>query len=405
MAEEQPRRGWRTRSKKAAIDLAVIFFSFLFAALLAEGAVRLVAPQQLIVGRPDIWAPDDSLGYIPRTNVDAEVNTGERTVRYITDDKGFRARAAGPRRRGDVNVLLIGDSFMQAFQVGYDSTLGAIIERRLTDSLGRSVAVWNAGASGWDPDQYLIRIRQLLALDAYDALIVAVYVDNDIIPNRRERIAAQTPTEKHEFSFPRRLSRDAIVNSILYPLNDALESHSHLFQLIKNGSQTILLRLGLAAVDFPVVVQKREAAAARWNVTASICADIAAVGARYNVPVLFGVIPAPYQVDSAAFDYYVRGFKIEKSEVDIDQPQRLLVSALRARGLNVVDALPAFRAAQRPDHQLFGSRDRHFTPAGHQLMSNQLMAPLAGLILSRTIQPSGTATQPQSGGKAPRVRR
>ncbi|TMB87452.1 MAG: hypothetical protein E6J45_12480, partial [Chloroflexi bacterium] len=69
--------------------------STMAALLLGEVAVRIVAPQQLIILRPDIWMPVDSVGWTFRPLVRSTINTGERTVHVVTDSQGFRVSAGG----------------------------------------------------------------------------------------------------------------------------------------------------------------------------------------------------------------------------------------------------------------------------------------------------------------------
>lgn len=68
----------------------------------AELAVRLVAPRQLIMVRPDIWQAVDSLGWRHAGNLDTELNTGERTVAFVTDQEGFRVGREGRREATSV---------------------------------------------------------------------------------------------------------------------------------------------------------------------------------------------------------------------------------------------------------------------------------------------------------------
>jgi hypothetical protein len=81
-----------------------------------------------------------------------------------------------------------------------------------------------------------------------------------------------------------------------------------------------------------------------------------------------------------AFYQYVKGFGIAVDAVDIDQPNRRLSQELGARELEVMDALPSFRAAAREGARLYGSVDTHLSPAGHALLA-ELVSPRAALLL------------------------
>lgn len=66
--------------------------------LLAEGIVRLVLPQALILRRPDVWYPVAGLGWDRSPNLDTTVNFGGAgPVRLITDNEGNRIGRNGRR--------------------------------------------------------------------------------------------------------------------------------------------------------------------------------------------------------------------------------------------------------------------------------------------------------------------
>jgi hypothetical protein len=125
---------------------------------------------------------------------------------------------------------------------------------------------------------------------------------------------------------------------------------------------------------------RREADSPRWTVTADICRDIAELARQHGAPTLFVLIPTSFQVDSSEFWTYVQGFSIDPATVDLEQPNRLLGRELRARRLEVFDALPAFKEAQRAGVRLYGRVDRHFSPAGHELLERLIEPVVAGYL-------------------------
>src|SRR5687767_14867266 len=96
-----------SRWPRIGANVVLLISSLCVAAGLAEVGVRVTAPQQLISLRPDLWQPADTVGWLRRPNVSAHINTGERTVRLITDRDGFRVGEHG--RRSGTPVLLLGD--------------------------------------------------------------------------------------------------------------------------------------------------------------------------------------------------------------------------------------------------------------------------------------------------------
>jgi hypothetical protein len=378
VAATAPRRG---RLRAIAANLALLGLALLVALLVGEFTVRLVAPQQLIQIRPDIWQPIDSLGWVNRPNVRTTINTGERAVRLFTDADGLRVGPEG-RRDAPTRVLLIGDSFVQALQVDYEQTFGALLEAGLTARLGRPVAAWNAGVDGWDPPQYLVRARQLLDRYRFDLLVVAIYLGNDVVVRRNEALPPRQPAERHSLRLPRRLAWSQIVRGMLYPINDELETRSHLFVLAKNGLRGLLLPAGLTAEEFPFGLRRSEASSPRWEVTTGICVDLATAAASRGVPALFVLIPEPYAVNPVSPEEISRAFRVDTSEIDLDQASRILGRALAQRSLATLQVLDSFRLAHAGGIGLFGRVDRHLTPEGHQLLA-RLVEPAAAAALEQ----------------------
>ena len=373
MASEDQPAGPRSRLAGCLLTAGLVGGSVIVALFLAELLVRLVAPQQLIVIRPGVWQPADSVGYVFRSNLDTEINTGERTVALLTDDRGFRVGAGG-RRPGDRQILLIGDSFLAALQVPYEQSLAGLMEADLPGQVGASVAVWNGGVSGWGSSDYFYRANSLVAEMQFDVLLVAIFVGNDAIDRLFPPRAPVVPRVVSRFRWPRRFTPSSLVEAWLRPINDKLETSSHLFILLRKRMKTVLMMVGLAPEYFPVEYRRAEADSPRWAATAQIAARIDSVAAFHGTATVFVLIPAEFQVDQVAYAQYLRAFDIDSATVDLDQPSRRLAEEFEARGLEVVDVLDEFRAAHDGGTALFGLIDRHLTPNGHRLLW-QLVAP------------------------------
>ena len=200
--------------------------------LLCELLVRLVIPQQLIIERPDVWYPVPGLGWQKRADVDTTINSGERTVRIRTDRYGFRIGQAG-RSPAEFNVLLLGDSLMEAIQVEYEDSLAGLLELQLAERLETGVAVWNTAVAGWGPSQYLIQARDALALRQFDLVLVCLFLGNDAEADRITSFPPRPEINRHSFRYPRKATWKEFVRAVMSPANDLLERRSHLFQLVK----------------------------------------------------------------------------------------------------------------------------------------------------------------------------
>lgn len=348
--------------------------------LVAELAVRVVSPRQLIQIRPDVWHAVDSVGWLRRPSIETHINTGERTVTIRTDGDGFRIGESG-RQEGRKSILLLGDSFMEALQVEHEQTTAALLERRLAAAGLDSVVVRNAGVSGWSPNQYRIFARSELARTRYDLVIVAVFVGNDVVRARLDRVPPRVPVERRRLRFPHSPAPRELVDALAAPVNDALEVRSHLYILLKNQLSTLRMRLGLTADYFPQWYRRSESGHPGWDITVGLLRDLAADAAERGVPVIFALVPERLQVHDDDFLRYLSGFDIDPADVDLEQPSRVLRERLTAAGLTVVDALGPFRSAA-DSVRLYGTVDQHFTPEGHALLAD-LVLPAATSLLRR----------------------
>jgi hypothetical protein len=340
--------------KKAASNLALALVSVAVALLAAEAVVRLFLPQQLILVRPDIWRPDDKTGWRRCGNIDTRVNWGEGSVRLVTDADGFRVDGPEDRARGgaDLSVLMVGDSFLEALAVENAATIPRLVADSLAAREGVAVRVDNSSAGGWNPNHYRLEVERALSTRAYDVGVVFFYVANDVVDESLDSIPPRAPTIRHPFRFPRRLEWRELVSSVLYPINDALETRSHLFILLRKGSTDLRARLGLTPFYFPPVFLEGEAGSAMWDVTASIFAGIEQEFAARSTPVFFVLIPSVHQVDDAILESYLRWFDIDRSAIDLEQPNRELAARFAAAGLDLVDLTAHLREIEkkgRPD--------------------------------------------------------
>lgn len=346
---------------------------------LCEFIVRMVAPQQLIYASSAIWQPDSLLGWKHVAGAYETINTGEKPVRVITDNSGFRTGPARPDCPTG-KVLLLGDSFLEALQVEHDSTVGEFLRRRLRSDSGVNVCMENTGVGGWSPNQYYLQAQQLLRVHDYLLGIVFLYAGNDFVTRFDTLLAPRDISRKERAGIPASLSMAELKSKILYPINNVLEENSHLFVLFRSRSQVILSRVGLTAHYFPEIFLRSDSTSSRYGATADICLAIKGLFDAYNTPVLFVLLPAPYQVHEDVFDEHVRGFNINPADVDLEQPNRLFAQEMASRGLVLHDPLFYMRARASSGVQQFGAIDNHLNERGHETVAEYLAAEVAGLV-------------------------
>ncbi len=360
--------------KSLLINLALLLVSTLLTLFALEGFVRIVMPQQLIIIRPDIWIPDENgFGWRQAANVNTTLNTGERTVRFVTDANGNRIDPAGSTN-AEKRILVIGDSFLAAVQVEYADSIPGQLEKLLAQSLNEPVQVVNTAVGGWGPGQYLRKMRTELASNQYDLALVFLYTGNDILVGLEDYAPPKQNQIRRSLRLPQALTKAEIIDAWLYPFNDFFEERSHLYTLVKNRTQFLLMRLGLSRWYFAEPLLTAEAGSPRWADTTEMCARMAEAAAAHNTPVLFILLPADHQVDPAIASAYMQVMGITQDQVDLEQPSRLLSAEFAQRSLPLVDLLPKMRAAHTAgEPNLYGKIDTHLAPAGHRLAAETLL--------------------------------
>lgn len=157
---------------KTLADRAILLAGGLVVGLvLAEGAVRVFAPQPLGVAEPppllrgELTAPGDH-----------PVRTSEYDVVVHVNADGFVDREWGPRT--EARVVVIGDSFVQAAQVPLAAGFGRVLDGALPEAEVLSMGVPGAGTAT------ALGVLETYALPrSPDVVLLGFLVANDVLNN------------------------------------------------------------------------------------------------------------------------------------------------------------------------------------------------------------------------------
>jgi hypothetical protein len=203
----------------------------------------------------------------------------------------------------------------------------------------------------------------------YDLGIVFISIQNDIVGVETETLKPTDPAATHDFKIPGSFGWRALIDAFLYPVNDRLETRSHLFVLFRATARVQLARLGLTADTFPKIFDKNEENAPMWGITSRICEKMKNEFGAYNTPVFFVFLPPVYQVQKDIYEEYVRSFNIPAGSVDLELPNRALKREFEKRGLAFSDPLGFMREKALEGTKMYGLIDRHFSKEGHEAVA------------------------------------
>jgi hypothetical protein len=352
-------------------ELTTVICSILVSLIAVEGLIRVLLPQSLILLRPDIYTPTEQLAWRHAPDVDTGVNTGEREIRWRTDDQGMRIGDLS--KSSEMTFVALGDSYLEAMQVEYEDTMTALLEKRLSSRLGRSIRIVNTGVGGWDPNQYRIQLEKILRTRHINGILVFVFLGNDIISYHADNYPPRQAVARHALRLPRSFEWKELVAAVAYPINDYLETRSHLFILVKTRLKYILMKMRLTAYYFPEMLLKNQASSESWKITADILEEIAVMGKTRGLKTLFVLLPSPSEANPQEGLETAKAFGISSEAIDLDQAHLLMSEQLRRRGLSTVDMTAAMRAAIKkgiPD--VYGVVDNHLGRAGHKLVADTI---------------------------------
>jgi hypothetical protein len=226
-----------------------------------------------------------------------------------------------------------------------------------------------AGAGGWGPNQYLLLSKSKLASARLDMQLVFLYLENDVEQVRVESYPPRHPAPYHKLRLPRRMTQAELIDAIFYPINDWLETRSHAFILFRTRMQPLLARWGLSATVIPYTVYRSAVDKNWWDLTSDVCHEIALNGARHGIPTIFILIPPAFFFREQALDDY--GY--EAATMDLTQAYRIMKPKLEAKGLQIVDLVPAIEARMKSGIDCFGEIDSHFNAEGHRVAANVIL--------------------------------
>jgi hypothetical protein len=162
--DDRARAGGSARLRALAASLLLAGIALAVTCGVAEVGFRLAGYSAIydVYSKPSVfWQHDDRLGWVHEPGASG-VYVGPRPfpIEFETpvtiNTNGLRGPEIEPREEGEYRVLVLGDSVVAGFEVAYESTFTALLERKLRSRLRIPVRVINGGVRGYGTDQYYL---------------------------------------------------------------------------------------------------------------------------------------------------------------------------------------------------------------------------------------------------------
>lgn len=342
---------------------------------IAEGAVRLLAPQPTGLSHQDRYGLalhyPGITRYLPQYGHSVSFNSG-----------GMRDREHALDKRTEVfRILLLGDSFMEALQVPFEAALPSLLETDLAKRTGRKVEVINAGVSGWGTDDELRYLTEYGLRYSPDLVVVAMTLHNDISDNLREHwhtVRGGRLVDQPRAPIP-------FLDYKIVELKAFIATRLQLYQLWRRARHRGEIVQTRRQLDSHVVQLFREPAPERitygYELTGLLLEKMKEVTAAAGGQLAVVLLPLRVQLTDSSFAEFVRAAGSTEDGMPPARPQRIMTSIADGLSIPVIDLLPAFREwSVDSAAPLYLEWDGHWNGAGHRLATESVVEGLVAVV-------------------------
>ncbi len=344
-----------------------------------------------------VWTdPVRGIAHIPGAKSVKEYN-GHPWIEINSDGmRGPEVAVAHPP--GTYRIALLGDSFIQGFEVPFELTAGEVLAHRLSVLRGTPVEVLNFGEGGYGTAQELLTLQHEVWKYSPDLVLVGVTTGNDISDNYR-------PLKKIDY-VPYFVFRDGnLVLDTSFRQSKGYRSramwtrrllevvqHSRLAQLVnfvrttqrkgerKRGNREAPGdEVGLRdEVELPPTTPEWQEA---WKVTEGILHMMGDECRRKHTP--FGVVTLTRGIQVTPVRQKKEEFLRELGAKDLYYPERRLAEFGKREGIPVLNLAPIMAEQAEERHVYFHAAGDslgvgHWNAEGHRAVGELIASWLAG---------------------------
>jgi len=376
MAERSHGPGSRLRGALAGLALAL--GTLLVLAGAGELVLRLAGWHPPVLVDPAVkgtyrFKPGASFTYVGyRPGSPVEFRTPVTLNRLAFHDLDYAEERPAP---GTYRVLVLGDSYVAAMEVGVRETFHKLLEARLRaeDPLGRgSYEVIAFGQGNRAQKAELAWLRELGPRYRPDLVLLVFFTGNDIMENSREiyeragryallyqRVVSPRKLAFYDRAFALKWSR--LNGFVADRLTTFYAAHLDWFD-------PEVTRGELAGPDAGVYhVPPAPEWLAAWRETADLLGEIRAEAERQGARFAMAVISGPQTIAEASQERLRAG---GGEGTDLLQPERWVLGWCRESGTPCLSLGERFRAAG--PKRVFWRYDAHLTPFGHRVAADAL---------------------------------
>ncbi len=334
--------------KRCLVNLLLLAGSIVIMLVFLEIALRIFLPQTL-----SISTFDSRYGLELKPNVSV-MQYGKHFVREFavevrTNSDGLREYAEhgyGPDRGDKFRVLMLGDSFTFGSGVELKETFAKILEMQMKNN-GRNAEVINFGVPGTELSEYYARLKYKGVKYEPDAVVVGLFLGNDLRKLETERFKPDVPNE--------------------IPYWIASKSHAFVFSYVlahSYGRNLLNMMKNYTEVPLIYTPQKEEYSEVIDSFESAML-DFKKLAEENKFKIMFVVIPTRGQVDDLRWQDFLNNAGssdgVERFKIEED-----LKMVFEKTGMSYIDLTPYFVKLNK-NNSFYYQIDGHFNKEGHKV--------------------------------------
>ena len=363
-----------TKARARSLSVLAAFISLAMALLIAEFAVRTIAPQPIGNALP-MYEPDSLCGHRLKTGFSGRLRSGEFNVRVRINSRGFR---------GDEwcfeslhRILILGDSFTFGYGVEEDDTYSSVLERSLREE-NCGATVYNAGIPGYGTVQEYSLLTELYDIIRPQLVILAYTVGSDLRDTIEFLFSPEQGLEVRDgYLVKKSLPRGSRLGIKAY-----LQERSHLYVMLQRSKAILAMggddHLVPEPCDHFLARNPCGNSGAGWRETTRYLGQMAEYCSERGSIFMILAIPHPVQTDDDLWAGEIDRVEDASDAWSREATQDRLKDLASKIDCRFVDPLDRFRSWN--DTSLYFTIDRHINRNGHELIAEELLQSIKAII-------------------------
>ncbi len=388
-----------TRGRRRSLilaRLALIGVALLLPLLFLEVVFRVAGP--VLPGNYDTgaWLTRHPIyGHYHPANFRGWIKRDEFTQLMQTNAAGQRGRSIPIQKPpGTFRILVLGDSFVEAYQVAERERFLARLEAQLNEQGSTHFEVIDGGCGGWGTAQEYLYWQQEGRAYQPDLVLLAVFVGNDVGDNSLElQLGGRRELALKPYYVPRRdgslelMMPNPPAPSVPERTAEILRGHSAAYNFLESG---VLQKLELGdlwaswrtldALEKPryqgneiYKTRLNDRWESAWDITdqliGMLSGDATSTGSRFGVV----IVPTRAQVNDQAWRGIAGSDGGRRAGLDRAFPNTQLKGIADRAGAPLLDLVPPLREADKAGSPpLYYESDQHWTAAGHAVAAQAI---------------------------------